>query len=197
MHHKAPRSCPATCIAKHFRLRGFSSTWLRPVEGEVQEARAGWKGSKGKKGSLALDRLLALRKSAPVLPAAFTYIFEAFACPSLLLPLSLFGLNSVLCFQLLSKPTVLVGESAADCMNAGSPGISLWSIFLVDGGPSDAFSLSGGSIRVELGCARVGTIIPGVREYTWRAPPITHEHKLPINAGYVLPTAKLWAIYNY
>lgn len=61
MHHKAPRSCSTTCIAKHFRSRGSSSTWLpRGERGRGERARrAGWVGSKGKKGSLALDRLLA------------------------------------------------------------------------------------------------------------------------------------------
>lgn len=55
MHYKAPRSCSTTCIAKHFRSRGSSSMWLpRRRRG----GRAGWEGSKGKKGSLALDRLL-------------------------------------------------------------------------------------------------------------------------------------------
>lgn len=33
MHHKAPRSCSTTCIAKHFRSRGSSSTWLPRGEG--------------------------------------------------------------------------------------------------------------------------------------------------------------------
>lgn len=50
---------------------------------EGARRRAGWEGSKGKKGSLALDRLLYSAQVVPrpsfVLPArrAFTYIFEA------------------------------------------------------------------------------------------------------------------------
>lgn len=64
--------------------------------------RAGWEGSKGKKGSLALDRLLHPAQVAPhpsfVLPArsAFTYIFEASSCPPP--PPAPSTLNSVLRF---------------------------------------------------------------------------------------------------
>jgi len=83
MHHKAPRSCSATCIAKHFRLRGSPLTRLPREGGEGAKRRAGWKGSKGKKGSLALNRLFhpvqVARRSSFVLPVrrTFTYIFEA------------------------------------------------------------------------------------------------------------------------
>lgn len=76
MHHKAPRSCSATCIAKHFRSRGSPLTRL--PRGGGARRRAGWEGSKGKKGSLALDRLLhpaqvALHSSF-VLPAQSVYL---------------------------------------------------------------------------------------------------------------------------
>lgn len=124
MHHKASRSCSATCIAKHFRLRGSPLTRL-PRRGEGAKRRAGWKGSKGKKGSLALDRLFhpaqVAHRSSFVLPArrAFTYIFEAppLVPHSLTLPTD-FTLNSVLRFLF----TFCVTLTSADHnrMNAGS-----------------------------------------------------------------------------
>lgn len=84
MHYKASRSCSATCIAKHFRSRRSPLTRLE----EGAKRRAGWEGSKGKKGSLALDRLLHSAQVVPrppfVLPVrrAFTYIFEVSSCLS-------------------------------------------------------------------------------------------------------------------
>lgn len=41
MHHKAPRSCSTTCIAKHFRSRGSSSTWLPRGEGRGEPVGKG------------------------------------------------------------------------------------------------------------------------------------------------------------
>lgn len=71
MHHKAPRSCSTTCIAKHFRSRGSSSTWLPRGGSRVGTRRAGWEGSKGKKGSLALDRLLLAPRKLPLVRNMF------------------------------------------------------------------------------------------------------------------------------
>lgn len=72
MHHKAARSCSATCIAKHFRSRGSSSTWLPRGEGE--EGRLG-KGQRVRRVRWPLDGFLIPCKSS--LPPATCSIYNA------------------------------------------------------------------------------------------------------------------------
>lgn len=81
MHHKAPRSCSTTCIAKHFRSRGSSSTWLPRGGG------GGGQGESVRKGQRVRRVRWPLIDSSPrvscpssatcsIYQHEFTYIFE-------------------------------------------------------------------------------------------------------------------------
>lgn len=85
-HRDAPQSAAFVLDDLHCKALPVERILVDVVAPRRGARRAGWEGSKGKKGSLALDRLLApcklpLVRNMFYLRHEFTYIFEAPFCP--------------------------------------------------------------------------------------------------------------------